>query len=59
VSSIVLGMPKIEMAKQNVELAKKIKLMSESERITLKDTLTSYRPYLEEYFRHHSDFIVA
>jgi uncharacterized protein len=59
VSSIVLGMPKMEMVKQNVALAKNIKLMSESEIINLKDKLTSYRPYLEEYFRNHSDFIVA
>ncbi|MBI5580622.1 MAG: aldo/keto reductase [Deltaproteobacteria bacterium] len=59
VSSIVLGMPKMEMAKQNVELAKNIMLMGETEIITLRDRLSSYRPYLEKFFRHHSDLIAT
>ena len=59
VSSLVLGMPKMAMLKQNVELAQNVKLMSESEKITIRERLALHRPYLEEFFSHHSDFVVA
>lgn len=59
VSSLVLGMPKMAMLKQNVELAQNFKRMSESEKIAIRERLAVHRPYLEEFFSDHSDFVVA
>lgn len=55
VSSIVLGMPKIEMLRQDVGLSKNIKQQDESGLRTLRDEMANDTAFLEEYFQHHSD----
>lgn len=54
--SIILGIPNLKMAKQDIELARNFKYMTRIEAEALRDQMAHFRPSLERFFHHHSDF---
>ena len=56
VVSIVLGMPSLKMIKQDIELARNFKYITRAEAEALRDRMAHFRPTLERFFHHHSDF---
>jgi predicted aldo/keto reductase-like oxidoreductase len=56
VVSIILGMPSLKMAGQDIELARDFKYMTRAEAEALRDRMAHCRPTLERFFQHHSDF---
>ena len=56
VVSVILGMPSLKMAKQDIELARDFKRMTRTEAEALRDRMAHFRPTLERFFHHHSDF---
>jgi predicted aldo/keto reductase-like oxidoreductase len=56
IASIILGMPNLTMAKQDIEFARNFKYMSRVEAEVLREKMSHLRPSLERFFHHHSDF---
>jgi predicted aldo/keto reductase-like oxidoreductase len=56
IASIILGMPSLKMAKQDIELARNFKYMTRAQARALRDRMAHFRPTLERFFHHHSDF---
>jgi predicted aldo/keto reductase-like oxidoreductase len=56
VVSIILGMPSLKMVKQDIELARNFKYMTRAEAEELRVRTAHFRPTLERFFHHHSDF---
>jgi predicted aldo/keto reductase-like oxidoreductase len=59
VAAVNAGMPKLEMLKQNIEIARNFKPMSVQESKQLQEQLTIARAGLEGFFSQHSDTHVA
>lgn len=55
VAAVNVGMPSFEMVKQNVELARSFKPLTEQEMKGLKGKMGVARASLEDFFTHHSD----
>jgi predicted aldo/keto reductase-like oxidoreductase len=56
VSTVSVGMPKLEHIEQNIELARKFKPLSEAERHQLSASIgQGHRLALESFFQHHVD----
>jgi len=55
VAAVNVGMPKLEMLKQNIELAKNVKPMSAQESKQLQEELQIAQAGLESFFAAHSD----
>jgi uncharacterized protein len=56
VSTVSVGMPKLEHIEQNIELARKFKPLSEAERQQLSASIgQEHRLALESFFQHHVD----
>jgi predicted aldo/keto reductase-like oxidoreductase len=59
VAAVNLGMPTMEMLKQNLQLARAFQPMQKSEVDLFEEHLTASRVALESFFRTHSDFGIA
>jgi predicted aldo/keto reductase-like oxidoreductase len=59
IAAVNLGMPTLEMVRQNLALAKNFKPMEKAEMEQLQMALVSSRPDLDRFFRNHSDFLPA
>ena len=56
VSTVSVGMPKLEHIEQNIQLARKFKPLSEAERRQLSASIgEEHKLALESFFRHHVD----
>lgn len=59
VAAVNLGMPSLDMVRQNLGLAKSFKPMAKAEMEQLQAALVSSRPELNRFFKNHSDFLPA
>ena len=55
-ASIILGMPNLKTAKQDIESARNFKTMTHKEAEALRVQMAHFRPDLERFFSRHSDF---
>jgi uncharacterized protein len=55
VAAVNIGMPSFEMVKQNLELARNFRPLTEQEMKGLKEKMGVARASLEDFFTHHSD----
>jgi predicted aldo/keto reductase-like oxidoreductase len=59
IAAVNLGMPTLDMVRQNIGLAQNFKPMAMAEKEQLQAALVSSRPDLERFFRSHRDFLSA
>ncbi len=55
-ASIILGMPNLKTAKQDIESARSFKTMTHMEAEALRIQMAHFRPDLERFFSRHADF---
>jgi predicted aldo/keto reductase-like oxidoreductase len=55
-ASIILGMPNLKTARQDIKSARNFKTMTHKEAEALRVQMAHFRPDLERFFSRHSDF---